>query len=187
MAALIESQDMQGFLGDEYNMPAMTIKVPDGTDAMGSKEFEEVLGIVIGLTTAHNVWNALEEAYAQDSQEREFNLNQAVTLQRKGDDSLGEYLRKLKYIRDELATMGKIVPDKTKFFLLLQSLGHGYENFFSDVDWAGCPLTCRSTFGYCTFFGSTCISWCAKKQPIVAHSSAEAEYRSMASTAAEIT
>ncbi|GLU20542.1 hypothetical protein SLE2022_367350 [Rubroshorea leprosula] len=99
MAALIESQDMQGFLGDEYNMPAMTIKVPDGTDAMGSKEvsnpayisqtFEEVLGIVVGLTTAHNVWNALEEAYAQDSQEREFNLNQAVTLQRKGDDSLG--------------------------------------------------------------------------------------------------
>lgn len=34
---------------------------------------------------------------------------------------------------------------------------------FSDADWAGCPLTRRSTAGYCTFLGSNIISWCAKK------------------------
>lgn len=39
----------------------------------------------------------------------------------------------------------------------------------------------------CTFLGANCISWSAKKQPIVARSSAEAEYRSMASTATELT
>ncbi|GKV47359.1 hypothetical protein SLEP1_g54265 [Rubroshorea leprosula] len=58
---------------------------------------------------------------------------------------------------------------------------------FSDADWARCSLTRHSTSGYCTFLGSNCISWCAKKQPTVARSSAEAEYRSMASTTAEIT
>ncbi|GKV25872.1 hypothetical protein SLEP1_g35253 [Rubroshorea leprosula] len=41
--------------------------------------------------------------------------------------------------------------------------------------------------GYCTFLGGNCISWCAKKQPTVSLSSAEAEYKSMASTIAKIT
>ncbi|OMO78632.1 Integrase, catalytic core [Corchorus capsularis] len=58
---------------------------------------------------------------------------------------------------------------------------------FSDADWAGCSLTRRSTTGYCTYLGGNCISWSAKKQPTVARSSTEAEYRALASAAAEIT
>ena len=58
---------------------------------------------------------------------------------------------------------------------------------FSDADWAGCPVTRRSTTGFCTFLGSNCISWSAKKQPTVSRSSTEAKYRAMASTVAELT
>ncbi|XXG48874.1 hypothetical protein AAC387_Pa02g3202 [Persea americana] len=58
---------------------------------------------------------------------------------------------------------------------------------FSDADWAGCPLTRRSTTGFCTYLGRNCISWSAKKQPTVARSSTEAEYRALASTTAELT
>ncbi|KAH9801584.1 retrovirus-related pol polyprotein from transposon RE2 [Citrus sinensis] len=52
---------------------------------------------------------------------------------------------------------------------------------------AGCLITRRSTSGFCVYLGANCISWSSKKQATVARSSAEAEYRSMASTAAELT
>ncbi|GAA0148446.1 transmembrane signal receptor [Lithospermum erythrorhizon] len=58
---------------------------------------------------------------------------------------------------------------------------------YSDSDWAGCPTTRRSTTRFCVFLASSFISWSSKKQPTVARSSSEAEYRALASTAAEVT
>lgn len=58
---------------------------------------------------------------------------------------------------------------------------------FIDADWSSCRDTRRSTTGYCMFIGSNCVSWSAKNQPMVAQSSAEAEYLSMAVPATELT
>lgn len=57
---------------------------------------------------------------------------------------------------------------------------------FSDADWAGDPSTRRSTTGYTFSLGSGgAVSWCSKKEPTVALSSTEAEYRAATMAAQE--
>lgn len=51
---------------------------------------------------------------------------------------------------------------------------------YTDVDWAGDVGDRRSTSGYFTFVGGNHVTWRSKKQNVVSHSSAEAEYKGLA-------
>ncbi|GKB93685.1 uncharacterized mitochondrial protein-like protein, partial [Tanacetum coccineum] len=70
--------------------------------------------------------------------------------------------------------------------ILLSRAGYPVLTAYCDSDWLGCPYTRRSRTGYLLFLGRTPISWRTKKQSVVSRSSAEAEYRAMASTVSEI-
>ena len=51
---------------------------------------------------------------------------------------------------------------------------------YTDADYAGAVNDRRSTSGYCTFMCGNLVTWRSKKQNVMARSSAEAEFRSMA-------
>ena len=57
---------------------------------------------------------------------------------------------------------------------------------FSNVDWAGKLDNRTSATAYIVYLGGSAISWCSRKQKSVARSSTEAEYRALASCAAEV-
>ncbi|GKC17736.1 secreted RxLR effector protein 161-like protein, partial [Tanacetum coccineum] len=50
----------------------------------------------------------------------------------------------------------------------------------------GCPVTTRSRTGYLLMLGGAPVSLKSKKQSVVSQSSAEAEYRAMATTVSEV-
>ena len=58
---------------------------------------------------------------------------------------------------------------------------------YCDSDWAGCPITRRSTTGYCVFLSPSLVSWRSKCQKTVSFSSTEAKYRAMTGACCELT
>ncbi|CAA7025129.1 unnamed protein product [Microthlaspi erraticum] len=84
--------------------------------------------------------------------------------------------RILRYVKGTI-TMGINFSKGTNFTL----------RAYSDSDYNGCPVTRRSTGGYCTYLGANLISWSCKKQETVSKSTTEAEYRAMSEAASEIT
>ncbi|XP_019256176.1 PREDICTED: uncharacterized protein LOC109234580 [Nicotiana attenuata] len=70
--------------------------------------------------------------------------------------------------------------------ILLSSKSSNTITAYCDADWASCPLTRRSVTGFLIKIGDSLVSWKSKKQTTLSKSSAEAEYRSLATSIAEL-
>jgi len=70
--------------------------------------------------------------------------------------------------------------------VMMSSTASNALTVYCDADWGSCINSRRSITGYMIQHGESPISWKSKKQPTVSRSSAEAEYKAMASTVAEV-
>lgn len=68
---------------------------------------------------------------------------------------------------------------------LKATIDHGFY-FSKGSNWTGSLDDQRSIIGFDIFLVTTLLSWCAKKQLVVSHSSTEAKYRAMAVTTAKL-
>lgn len=74
----------------------------------------------------------------------------------------------------------------TKMGLKLSRSSSTIVSGYSDADWAGCVDDRKFTGGFAIYMRDNLVVWNAKKQPTVARSSTEAEYKALANATAEI-
>ncbi|XP_026432410.1 uncharacterized protein LOC113329798 [Papaver somniferum] len=140
----------------------LKLLLTDGMDLADPSSFHRLIGCLLYLTVTRP-----DITYAVNY------LSQF--MQHPGNAHLDAAHRVLHYLK---GTIRHVIFLSSASYLSL----HGY----TDFDWAGCPLTRRSTTGYFVTIGDSPISWKSKKQPTVARSSTEAEYRALVNLTAEL-
>ena len=89
--------------------------------------FRSVLLKVVGLSTTHETWKALEMVYASQARSRVLQLKTRLQTTRKGSMPMDEYLTKMKMVADNLGTAGYLVSDEDLMLHVLAGLGPEYD------------------------------------------------------------
>ncbi|XXG47136.1 hypothetical protein AAC387_Pa02g1831 [Persea americana] len=85
---------------------------------------EEVLALVVDCVNSADIWQALVDAFARDSEFREFDLLQQLQLLKRGNNSMDDYLHHFKSVIDNLSAIGKLINDRTNCFVYFVDLVH---------------------------------------------------------------
>lgn len=142
---MIESPDLLGFITRTANPLEETDGAADNASNidmmawirtyglikawMTANLSNEVLGTVMGLTAAKEVWDSLANTYAQNSEAPEYELLLKLQEKKKDAISLTRYIKDFKATCDIFNAIGKPIADKKKVFMLLSGLGTRYESF----------------------------------------------------------
>ncbi|XP_017978303.1 PREDICTED: uncharacterized mitochondrial protein AtMg00810-like [Theobroma cacao] len=144
----------------DYNQKL--VKAQDEEKLINSTNYRQLVGKLLYLT-----FSRLDIAYAVQV------LSQF--MDKPSLEHMNVAHRVLKYLKGSLG-QGILMKSESNLMIV------GY----CDSDWAGCPNSRKSVTGYNMFIGNSLVTWKSKKQSVVSRSSAEAEYRAMASTSCEI-
>ncbi|RVW47474.1 Retrovirus-related Pol polyprotein from transposon RE2 [Vitis vinifera] len=112
-------------------------------------------------------------------------LKHKARLVAKGFFQLAVYVDDILVTRSSKVEIQALVQQLNTRFAL-KDLGED-DHFLGIQDWASNPNDRRSTIDFCLYLGSNLISWNSKKQNIISRSNTEAEYRNLATLAAEVT
>ncbi|GJV33017.1 putative RNA-directed DNA polymerase [Tanacetum coccineum] len=100
---------------------------------LNSSLTEEAAAEVLGLTTAHAIWTALETAYNNSSVERIHSLRDSLRNLSKGTSTVFDYGRQFKGICDKFAAIGQPVDEMDKLHWFVCGLGASFETFSTAI------------------------------------------------------
>ena len=81
---------------------------------------------IIGHTSSHSAWVALEKIFSSSSRARSMQLRLELQTTRKGSMSMIDYIMKIKSVADSLAAIGKPVYNQDQVMNLLGGLSIDY-------------------------------------------------------------
>lgn len=90
---------------------------------------EEAMVEVLGLTTARDVWLALETSFSHCSKTCELHLKDELQLIKRGTHIVSEYSHYFKALCDQLSAMGHPIADMDKSHWFLRGLGGDFSIF----------------------------------------------------------
>lgn len=90
---------------------------------------EEVLLDLEDASSAHNIWQSIENMMLPQSKEKEILLTDSLMSLTKGSMTLEQYLRTFKGLCDNLTAIGKPLDETIKVFNLARGLGPRYKDF----------------------------------------------------------
>ncbi|KAM0045580.1 putative RNA-directed DNA polymerase [Helianthus debilis subsp. tardiflorus] len=110
---------------------------------LNSSLTEEAIAEILGLTTARQIWTALEAAYSNTSLERMHLLRDNLRRLTKGSSTVADYGRRFKAICDQLSAIGHPVKDTDKTHWFLCGLGSTFESWSTAIRTTRDPLPFR--------------------------------------------
>ncbi|RVW53058.1 Retrovirus-related Pol polyprotein from transposon RE1 [Vitis vinifera] len=125
---LLESQDLLAYVDGTLVPPPPDQRL---LCLLLSSLTEEAIAVVVGLSTAREVWLALENTFSHHSKARELRLKDDLQLMKRGTKPVAEYARTFKTLCDQLHAIGRPVEDtdKVHWFLHLVSKAESFELF----------------------------------------------------------
>ncbi|KAF5788268.1 putative RNA-directed DNA polymerase [Helianthus annuus] len=110
---------------------------------LNSSLTEEAVAEILGLSTARQIWTALEAANNNTSLERMHLLRDNLRRLAKGSSTVADYGRRFKAICDQLSAIGHPVKDTDKTHWFLCGLGSTFESWSTAVCTTREPLSFR--------------------------------------------
>ncbi|GJW06274.1 retrovirus-related pol polyprotein from transposon TNT 1-94 [Tanacetum coccineum] len=130
MLPLLSYQKLTNHI-DGTTAPSATIT--SAVILLNSSITEKADAEVLGLTTAHAIWTALETAYSNSSVERIHSLRDSLRNLSKGTSTVSDYGRQFKGICDKLAAIGQPVDEMDKLHWFVCGLGASFETFSTAI------------------------------------------------------
>lgn len=90
---------------------------------------EESVYLIVGCSTAKEMWGCMDEAYLHATKDKEFQLKKHLQNIKLGTKRLDEYLKEFKGICDGLSVIHKQVDEDIQVMNFSRGLGPKYKTF----------------------------------------------------------